>query len=68
MSQLLGTLEWGIRSSDAEVAQASLEALAALALSQHAATRSGGAGFPALSGAKLLDLLRLRLAWLQPAE
>lgn len=38
MGHLLGSLEWGVKSLDAEVAQASLEALAALAKSHYEAT------------------------------
>ena len=60
MRQLLGTLEWGIRASDAEVAQASLEALAALALCQQQALQAGGPGFPALTGTSLPGICMLR--------
>lgn len=56
MGQLLGTLEWGVRSDDAEVAQASLEALAVLASSQHENTCKGGPGFPALQGDTIASL------------
>ena len=51
MRVVLSTLEFGVNSTDLEVVQGSLEALAALAKCHHSAVASGANGIAAPQGA-----------------
>lgn len=51
MRVVLSTLEFGVNSTDLEVVQGSLEALAALASCHHSAVSSGADGIAAPQGA-----------------